>query len=67
MMFAQHITPNFRARIGKTPAPNKAVAIMAADVNALTSALRKNSSDYPQYSLLETATIAIAKTLGACE
>jgi hypothetical protein len=38
---------------------------MAADVNALTSVLWKNSSDYPQYSLLETATIAIAKTLSA--
>ena len=42
---------------------NKSVAIMAADVNALTPVPRKNYGDYPQCSLLETATIAIAKTL----
>ena len=29
------------------PAGNKSVAIMAADVNALTPVLRKNVSDYP--------------------
>ena len=38
---------------------------MAADVKTQTSVLRKNSSDYPQYSELESATIASDKTLGA--
>jgi hypothetical protein len=38
---------------------------MAADVKTQAFVLWKNSSDYPQYSLLETATIAIAKTLPA--
>ena len=38
---------------------------MAADVKTQTSVLRKNISDYPQYSELETATIASAKPLGA--
>jgi hypothetical protein len=38
---------------------------MAADVKTQASVPRKNISDYPQCSLLETATIAIAKTLGA--
>jgi hypothetical protein len=33
-MFAQHITPNFRVRIGKTPAPNKAVFRQAGEVRA---------------------------------
>ena len=47
------------------PVPNKPLAIMAADVKTQTSVLRKNDSDYPQYSLLETATNAIAKTLHA--
>ena len=42
---------------------NKAVAIMAADVKTQASVLRINSSDYPQCSLFETATIAIAKTM----
>ena len=36
---------------------------MAADVKTLTPVLRRNISDYPQCSLLETATIAIAKPL----
>ena len=38
---------------------------MAVDVNTQTSMLRKSIGDYPQYSLLETATNAIAKTLPA--
>ena len=45
--------------------PNKPIAYMAADANTLTPVLWKNSSDYPQYSLLDTATNAIAKTLAA--
>ena len=45
--------------------PNKPLAIMAADVKIQTFALRKNISDYSQCSLLEAATIASAKTLGA--
>jgi hypothetical protein len=32
MMFAQHITPNFRVRIGKTPAPNKRLGAGRAKV-----------------------------------
>ena len=44
-------------------AHNKPLAYMAADVNTLTPVLRKNVSDYPQYSLLDAATNAIAKTL----
>ena len=40
---------------------------MAADVKTQTSVLRKNISDYPQCSLLETATNAIAKTLSASD
>ena len=46
------------------PIANK-LAYMAADVKTQTSVFRKNISDYPQYSELETATIAIAKTLPA--
>ena len=42
---------------------NKPLAIMAVDVITQASVLWKNSSDYPQYSELETATIASAKTL----
>ena len=42
---------------------NKPIAYMAADVIIQASVLRKSISDYPQYSLLETATNAIAKTL----
>ena len=38
---------------------------MAVDVKTQALVLRKNSSDYPQYSLLESATNAIAKTLDA--
>ena len=49
------------------PVDNKPLAIMAADVNSQTSVLRKNISDYPQISELETATIASAKPLGASE
>jgi len=45
------------------PASNKPLAYMAADVIAQASVLRKNDSDYPQCSLLETATNASAKTL----
>jgi hypothetical protein len=45
------------------PAYNKPLAIMAADVKTHASALRKNVSDYPQYSKLDSATIASAKTL----
>ena len=40
---------------------------MAADVKTQTSVFRKNISDYTQYSLLETATNAIAKPLSASE
>ena len=47
------------------PAYNKPLAIMAADVKTHASALRKNVSDYPQYSKLDSATIASAKTLSA--
>ena len=48
------------------PVANKPLAFMAAaDVNAQAPVFRKNISDYPQCSLLETATIAIGKTLGA--
>ena len=47
------------------PASNKPLAYMAADVIAQASVLRKNDSDYPRCSLLETATNAIAKTLSA--
>jgi len=36
---------------------------MTADVKIQTSLLRKNISDYPQYSEFETTMIAIAKTL----
>jgi len=36
---------------------------MAVDVKTQASVLRKTISDYPQCSELETATIAIAKTL----
>ena len=46
------------------PAYNKPVAIMAADVNTQASVHRKNISDYPHRLELETATIAIGKTLG---
>ena len=46
MMFAQHITPNFQVKIGKTPAPYKSFAFMATDVKTQISALRKNISDY---------------------
>jgi len=46
------------------PIPNKPVAIMAADMNALTPVFRKNVSDYPQHLEVEIATIAIGKTLG---
>jgi hypothetical protein len=42
---------------------NKPLAFMAADVITQASVFRRNISDYPQYSLLETAMIAIAKTL----
>ena len=38
---------------------------MGADVKTQTSVYRKNISDYPQYSLLDAATQAIAKTLAA--
>jgi hypothetical protein len=38
---------------------------MAVEVKTQTSVLWKNSSDYPQYSEFETATIASAKTLAA--
>jgi len=34
---------------------------MAADTNTQTSVVRTNNTDYPQYSELETATIASAK------
>ena len=44
---------------------NKPVDIMAADMKTQISVLRKNSSDYPQCSFLETATISIGKTLPA--
>jgi len=40
-MFAQHITPNFRVRIGKTPMPNKPIAFMGVEVKTQTSVLRK--------------------------
>ena len=49
----------------RMPATNKPIAYMAADVKTQTSVLRKNISDYPQCSLLETATKATAKTLAA--
>jgi len=52
-----------RRKNNETPVPNKPVAIMAADVKTQASVLRKNYGDYPQYSLLETATIAIGKPL----
>jgi len=45
------------------PIANKPLAYMAADVIAQASVFRKNDSDYPQCSLLETATNASAKTL----
>ena len=41
---------------------NKPIAYMAADVIIQASVLRINISYYPQSSLLETATNAIAKT-----
>jgi len=47
------------------PIANKPLAYMAADVIAQASVFRKNDSDYPQCSLLETATNASAKTLPA--
>ena len=43
---------------------NKPIAYMAADVITQTYVLRKSISDYPQCNLHDTATIAIAKTLG---
>gem|GEM_PF-4293614 len=48
-----------------TRTQNKPIAYMAADVIIQASVLRINISYYPQSSLLETATNAIAKTLGA--
>ena len=42
---------------------NKTLAYMAAEVNTQAYVLRKSISDYPQCSLHETATNAIAKTL----
>ena len=53
--------------VSERSAYNKPLTIMAADVKAQTSVLRKNVSDYPQCSLLETATIATGKTLGATQ
>ena len=47
----------------KTPATNKPIAFMGAEVKTQTSVLRKNISDYPQYLEIETATNASAKTL----
>ena len=47
------------------PTDNKPIAFMGVEVKTQASVLRKNSSDYPQCSLLETATNAIAKTLAA--
>ena len=49
--------------VEKMPASNKSFAIMAADVKTQTLVLRKIISDYPQCPEVETATIAIAKTL----
>jgi hypothetical protein len=46
-----------------TPVTNKPLAIMAADMKTQVHVLRKNSSDYPQPSKIETATIASAKTI----
>ena len=46
------------------PASNK-LAYMAADVITQALVLRKNISDYPQCSEIETATNASAKTLPA--
>ena len=51
----------------KKTAYNKPLAYMAADANTQAPAFRKNSSDYPQCSLLDTATNASAKTLGATQ
>ena len=45
------------------PVTNKPLAFMAADVKTQAYVLRENSSDYPQYLELETATNASAKTL----
>ena len=47
------------------PAPNKPVAIMAAEVITQALVLRKNISDYPQCLEVDAATIAIGKTLPA--
>ena len=44
------------------PAHNK-LAIMVADVKTQTLVLRRNISDYSQYSEHKAATIASAKTL----
>jgi len=49
------------------PAPNKPVAIMAAEVITQALVLRKNISDYPQCLEVDAATIAIGKTLGTSE
>ena len=43
---------------------NKPIAYMAVDANPLTPVLRKNVSDYSKRMAYDTATNAIAKTLG---
>ena len=50
-------------QLRKKPAHNKPIAYMAADVIIQASVPRTNIGYYPQCSLLETATNAIAKTL----
>ena len=50
--------------VSERSAHNKPIAIMAAEVITQASVLRTNISDYPQCSLLETATNASDKTLG---
>ena len=49
------------------PAPNKPVAIMAAEVITQALVLRKNISDYPQCLEVDAATIAIGQPLAASE
>ena len=46
---------------------NKPLAFMAADVNALTSVLQKNISDYPQHLEVDAAAVASDRTLAVMQ
>jgi hypothetical protein len=50
------VESNYKRRKRKTPADNKPIDYMAADMKTQATVLRKNYSDYPQCSEIEAAT-----------